>query len=210
MISRAKASVFWPGITPAHVIKAARTQCLHYHQIQEPQQLPLYHQNTPSRVFADFFHHRGNSYLVIVDRYSNCPISEMASNEALRLISSLHRTFVTFGIPNELASDGGPEFTATATRQFLEEWDVHVRLSSVPFPHGNCRAEVGVKTVKRLISDSSTPSGDKDTNSFQRAMLQYRNTPDRDTKLSPAMCVFGHPIWDFISIPPGPGFWKDV
>ena len=53
------------------------------------------------------------------------------------------------------------------------------------------------------MSDSTTPSGDIDTNSFQRAMLQYRNTSDRDTKLSSAKCVFGHLIRDFIPIQPG-------
>ncbi|KAK3759712.1 hypothetical protein RRG08_064433 [Elysia crispata] len=125
-----------------------------------------------------------------------------ALNKA-RLLTCLRRTFVTYGIPEELASDGGPEFTSNATRQFLKNWGVHHRLSSVAFPHSNCRAEVGVKTVKRLILDNTTPHGDLDIDAFQRAMLQYRNTPDHDTKLSPAMCIFGHPIRDFIPIPPG-------
>ena len=41
----------------------------------------------------------------------------------------------SFGIPDELASDGGPEFTAVATRQFLKDWGVHHRLSSVAYPY---------------------------------------------------------------------------
>jgi hypothetical protein len=154
-------------------------------------------------VCSDFFQYKGINYLIVVDRYSNWPIVERSSNGAVGLITCLRRTFVTFGIPDELASDGGPEFTATATRQFHQDWGVHHRLSSVSFPHSNCRAEVGVKTVKRLIADNTGPNGDLDTDAFQRAMFQYRNTPDRDTKLSPAMCVFGHPIRDFIPIPLG-------
>ena len=70
------------------------------------------------------------------------------------------------------------------------------------FPHYNCRAEIGVKTVKRLLMDNTGDSGDLDKDKFQRAMLQYFNTPDRDTKLSPAMCIFGRPIRDFILILP--------
>ena len=153
-------------------------------------------------------------YLVVVDRYSNWPIIGKASAGGAGLVNTLRQTFVAYGTPEELASDGGPEYISTDTRPFLRTWGVNHRLSSVAFPRSNCRAEVAVKTTKRLITDKTGGKGDLDTDAVQRAFLQYRNTPDPDTKISPAMCVFGRMIRDFITVIPGKYLphdtWRDT
>ena len=206
MTARAESAVFWPGITSD--INDQRTRC-HECNRNAPSQpsAPPTEPILPSYPFqcicADYFKYQGKQYLVIVDRYSNWIIIERAQEGAKGLVTCLRRTFATYGIPDECASDGGPEFTATITTQFLHDWGVHHRLSSVAYPHSNTRAEVGVKTAKRLIASNTGPTGNLDTNQLQRAVLQYRNTPDPETKLSPAMCIFGRPIKDFIPIQPG-------
>lgn len=88
--------------------------------------------------------------LVIIDRYSNWPIVERAQDGAQGLVKALGRTFATFATSDELSSDGGPEFVAHATRQFLHNWGIHHRLNSVAF---NCRAEVGISlaTLGKMV-----------------------------------------------------------
>ena len=41
-----------------------------------------------------------------------------------------------------------------------------------------------------------SPNGDLDNDSFLRALLQLRHTPDIQCNLSPAEIVFGHPLCD--------------
>ena len=217
MTARAESSVFWPGITKD--IREIRERCAqcnrnapsHPSAPPTPPVRPVY----PFQcVCADYFTIGGISYLVIVDRYSNWPLVWQATEGAKGLISALRSTFGNYGAPEEMASDGGPEFTASATTAFLRTWGVHHRLSSVAFPHSNCRAEVGVKTVKRLLSGNTGPSGTLDTDKFLRAILQYKNTPARDTGLSPAECVYGRQLRDLIPTHPGKYLphesWREV
>ena len=70
------------------------------------------------------------------------------------------------------------------------------------FPHSNNRAETAVKTCKRLLMENMDSQGDLDTDNFGRAMLEYRNTPNPETRLSPAQVVFGRNVRDFIPVLP--------
>ena len=102
----------------------------------------------------------------------------------------------------EIASDEGPQMIASEVEKFLSSWGVRHRVSSSYYPHSNNRAETAVKTCKRLLMENMDSHGDLDMDSFGRAMLEYKDTPNPETRLSPAQVVFGWNVRDFIPVLP--------
>ena len=53
-----------------------------------------------------------------------------------------------------------------------------------------------MKATKRLLENNTGSNGELNTDKVVCALLQQRNTPDRDCGLSPAEILFGHPLRD--------------
>ena len=203
MVERMDKTVFWPGIHED--IREVRRTCGPCNRIApsqpNPPSTPLRHPDYPFQLIcADYFQYKGVQYLVIVDRYSNWPsvMKVKGSGTAEQLVEAIKSHCEVFGIPEELSSDGDSQFTASKTVQFLRDWGIQHRISSAAHPHNNCRAELGVKGIKRMLIGNVAPDGSLNTDEFRRALMQYRNTPDRDTKQSPAQIIFGRDIRDFL------------
>ena len=137
-------------------------------------------------------------YLVIADRLSGWSESyRIRPHSGSRgLLILLKQFFGTFGVPEELSSDGGKEFIADVTQDFFLRWEIKHRLSSAYNPQSNGRAELAVKSTKRLLEDNIGADGELHTDKFLQAMLIKRNTPDPVTKLSPAEIIFGRKLRD--------------
>ena len=206
MCQRAADSIFWPNISVD--ITRTRNECEHCHRMAKSNAMEPPEDIVPpeypfQKVCCDYFSFVSKNYLVLVDRYSNWPIVFQEPGKAENLIRRLRDIFETFGVPEELTSDGGPQFTADSTEDFLKSWGVHHRLTSVANPHANSRAEIAVKTVKRMLQANTSAVGSLNVDAFQRAMLIYRNSIDPETKTSPAMVLFGRPLRDPIPAPLG-------
>jgi hypothetical protein len=203
---RAERSVFWPGITgDIRQIRDGCSTCCKTapsNSKLEPVSpvVPMY---PFQHVVMDYMEMDGTVYGVFADRFSNWVGVYVGAGGAHTLLSIMRREFSEHGIPETCTTDGGPQYTAHDTQQFFADWGIHHRLTSVGNPHANARAEIAVKTCKRLIRDNIGPNGKLDTDCFYAALMTYRNTPDRDTGLSPAEILYGRPLKDFLPVMPG-------
>ena len=169
---RAQSSVWWPGITG--MIRQKRDKCRVCNESTPTQPAtppePLQHPDYPfQQVASDYFQHGGQTYLVIVDRFSGWPVVAhcgSSTGSSRQLQDRLREYFATFGIPEELATDGGLTYSLYETQKFLREYGVKHRLSSVAFAQSNKRAELGCKSMKHLLRENTNGDGSLNNDKF--------------------------------------------
>ena len=198
---RAERNLFWPNM--ARDIAGRRMACISCDetapsQSPEPPITPVTPEYPFQHICSDYFSLKGHNFCLVVDRFSNWLQIFTGKGGSHNLISLLGQCFHSFGLPETLTSDGGPEYTAGATKEFLGKLGIHHRLTSVGFPHANQKAERSVGTAKRIIRDAVKPNGELDTITLIKGLLAMRNTPDRDIGMSPAQMLLGRDLRDFL------------
>ena len=167
MYARAVSCLYWPSMRDDILhTRAACSDCnLNAPSNPTPPPHPVHHPDYPfSDICSDFFEYSSKSYLVIVDRYSNwLSLFQLPSDNSSHLIKTLRNYCVTWGVARSLSSDGDSVFTSREMTDWLQRWDVQQRLSAAYYPRSNKRAEIAVKSGKRMIMSNVGPAGTLDT-----------------------------------------------
>jgi hypothetical protein len=140
----AERNMFWPNM--ARDIATKRMLCIPCDEIApsqspEPPITPIHPGYAFQHLCSDYFSMQGHNFCLVVDQFSNWLHVVNGKGGAHNLISLLGQCFHSFGIPETLTSDGGPEYIAGNTQEFLRKIGVHHRLTSVGFPHANQKAK---------------------------------------------------------------------
>ena len=98
---------------------------------------------------------QGRTYLLVTDAHSKwLEIVEMTSTTASRTVEELRKLFSSYGLPEQLVTDNGPQFVSDEFARFIRLNDIK-HIKSVPYhPSTNGVAERLVQTFKKAMKAS--------------------------------------------------------
>ena len=191
-ISRTQANarniVFWPNITAeiTDMISNCST-CIDHQNSQQRETLISYDvPNSPwEKIGTDLFTLFNKDYVTVVDYHSkSMEISQISDKESQTVITHLKSIASRHGIPKEVISDNGPEFSSTSFSKFAKQWDFKHNPSSPRYPQFHGLIERTIQTVKKTLR-KVIKSGDD----VYLGLLALRTTPTKENSKSPAYMV---------------------
>ena len=120
----------------------------------------------------DLFTYNDRNYLVLVDyTYNFIEIYCIPNTLTSTIIVKLKQQFSRHGIPKNIITDNGPQFTANDFISFSNKWNFKLNFISPGNSQAKGRAEAAVKTVKNLFRRCNAMGEDP-----YLGLLNIRNT----------------------------------
>ena len=136
------------------------------------------------RVHINYAEYQGKYFFVAVDAHSKRPeIFVTTKTTTEKSISILRHLFSSYGFPEEMVSDRGPQFTSDQFADFLRQNGVRHTRSAPYHPATNGAAERMVQVLKKGLKLASRLSVD---HQFANLLLSYWSTPHFTTGVPPA------------------------
>ena len=135
-----------------------------------------------AKISTDLFDLDHKSYMVTIDYYSGFfEIDRLYDLKVSTVIRKLKTHMARYGIPDEVVSDSGSQYTSREFKDFAKEYGFkHVTTSS--YHHqSNGKAESAVQEAKKILKKAAASRSDP-----YLALLAHRNTPQEGFGTSPA------------------------
>ena len=183
----ARSYMWWPGLD-LDVERIVRNcqECARQRNL--PPVSPLHSwpwANMPmKRIHIDFAEIEGYQVLVIIDVHSKwieaIPLCQATTATTLQ---ALQKFFANFGLPEEIVSDNGPQFTATDFAEYCRNKGIKHTRTPPYHPASNGAAERSVQVVKQAMRKMGTASPLKER--LGEFLLVYRTTSHATTERRP-------------------------
>ena len=151
--------------------------------------------NPMDRIHLDYFGpFSGKMYLVLVDSYSKwCEVETVSKADTKSTIEVCRKFFCQYGLPNQVVSDNGTQFTSAEFKEFCKQNGI-VHTYSAPYHQSsNGQAERFVQTIKKGLKMNGAEDG-KSMKKLNNFLFAYRITPNSVTGITPSELFLGRLI----------------
>uniref|UniRef100_A0A1A8UU84 Gypsy retrotransposon integrase-like protein 1 n=1 Tax=Nothobranchius furzeri TaxID=105023 RepID=A0A1A8UU84_NOTFU len=195
MKNLARSYLWWPQLDKD--IEHAVQQCNACQSVRKlPEPAPLHCWQWPTRVWQrihiDFAEKEQHNFLVLVDSHSKwLEVIQMKTTTAAKTIEVLRNIFSSYGLPEEIVSDNGPQFTSQEYKAFLQNNGIKQTLVPAYHPASNGAAERAVQTVKASLQKQVLDEKKQNItitmqHRLANVLFSYRCTPHSVTGCTPA------------------------
>ncbi|MES9884563.1 MAG: RNase H-like domain-containing protein [Sedimenticola sp.] len=193
MKSLARSYVWWPNMdTQIEDVVSHCQVCQSVRKSAQPAPLmPWEYASRPwQRIHVDFASFKQQSFLVVTDSYSKwLEVVPMKSTTSERTVEELRSMCASWGIPEVIVSDNGPQFISAEFREFTRRNGIRHKLIPPWHPSSNGAAERAVQVLKQALKTQVVDVGNSNLSlrhRLARFLFKYRTVPHTVTGESPS------------------------